>query len=49
LVFGGNEKREFLISYKEGDELFSPAHHHSLTGVLRIEWIFIIPVHDFQA
>jgi hypothetical protein len=28
--------------------MFLPVLNYSLNGVFRIEWIFIIPVHDLQ-
>jgi hypothetical protein len=43
------EKRKIQVYKKLMSDPFFPVLHHSLKRVFRIEWIFIIPVHDLQA
>jgi len=43
------QKREFLHRIKTGYlTCYLSAHPYSRKGVFRIEWIFMIPVHDLQ-
>jgi hypothetical protein len=43
------KKKKFLQLNYNRCMIFFPGLNYSLNGVFRIEWIFMIPVHDLQA